>query len=160
MQNDIYLSGLFGALFSAALSFLIRASLDDRALRLAASRLAYVHLVQVSQLVAMDVVLTQFVKIYAGNKALDSLVSKEGAFEPSHKVSALLAQQIQKITQEDWKNTPGFSVITVYLKSQLDEISDSKLTAEQLSKLPKESVLIYSLMLRSRHLIGSRDEKS
>ena len=147
MQNIALLSGLIGALLSAALSYWIRASLDKRALRHAESRLAYVHLVQVSQLVAMDVVLTDFIKIYAGDGTLDSLTSKEGAYEPSHKVSALLAQQLQKNTQLEWKSTPGFSIISVYLKSQLDSISDVKLTAEQLSKLPKESVLIYSEFL-------------
>lgn len=147
MEKTALLSGLIGALVSAALSYWIRAALDKRALRHAESRIAYVHLVQVSQLVAMRNVLMEFLKIFAGDRAKDSLISKEGAFEPSHKVSALLAQQLQKITQAEWKNTPGFSTVPVYLKSQLDSIKESKLSAEQLSKLPKDTVLIYSEFL-------------
>lgn len=147
MEKIALLSGLIGALLSAALSYGIRASLDKRALRHAESRLAYVHLVQISQLVAMEAVLTNYFRLLVGGRAGDTLTSKDGTFQPSHKISVLLAQQLQKSKPEKWKDEPGFSVVPVFLKSQLDSISDSKLTAEQLSKLPKESVLIYAQFL-------------
>lgn len=67
----------------------------------------------------------------------------------------MIAKEIRKLTPEKLKETPGLSIIPIFLQSQLEAMSDSKLTAEQLSKLPKETVLTYSLFLRYlSHLRG------
>jgi len=147
MQNVALISGLIGALISAGLSYWVRASLDKRTLQNAEKRLAYVHFVRVSELVAMDIVVTSFLKAYAGESVSSALSSADGSFEPSHKLSVLIAQEIQKLTPEKLKETPGLSTIPLLLKSQLEVLNESKLTSEQLSKLPKDAVLSYSFFL-------------
>lgn len=156
MQSLALISGLIGALISAGLSYWIRATLDRRNQKESEARLAYVYFVRISELVAMDLVVSSFIKIMAGESARESLVSKDGTFEPSHKLSVLLAQEIQKLTTEKLKETPGLSIIPVFLKSQLEALSESKLSAEQLSKLPRETVFTYSLFLNYlSHLRGT-----
>lgn len=150
MQNLALLSGLIGALISAGLSYWIRATLDRRNLRNAEVRLAYVYFVRMSEFVAIEIVVTSLVKSFIkviGEQAQDALSSKDGSFEPSHKISVLIANEIQKLTPEKLKETPSFSIIPVFLKSQMEAVSESKLSDEQLSKLPKETVLTYSLFL-------------
>lgn len=155
MQGLALTSGLIGALLSAGLSFWIRATLDRRSLRDAERKLAYVHFVGISELVALEIVATSFIKNLVGQRAQEALRSKDGAFEPSHKLSAMIAKEIQKLTPEKLKEMPGLSIIPIFLRSQLEAMSDSNLTAEELSKLPKETVLTYSLFLRYlSHLRG------
>lgn len=147
MQTVALISGLIGALISAGLSYWIRATLDRRNQRESEVRLAYVYFVRISEQVAIEIVIGSFIKTMAGQHVRDSLVSKDGAFEPSHKVSVLLAQEIQKLTPEKLKESPGLSTVPVFLKSQLEALSESKLSAEQLSNLPRETILTYSLFL-------------
>lgn len=155
MQSIALISGLIGALISAGLSYWVRASLDRRNLRDAEKRLAYVHFVRISELVAIDIVLRSFIKVYVTEDMLKELAAKDSTFEPSHKISVLLAKEIQKLTPEKLAEVPGLSIVPVFLKSQLEALSESKLSAEQLSKLPREAVLTYSLFLNYlSHLRG------
>jgi hypothetical protein len=155
MQSIALISGLIGALISAGLSYWIRASLDRRNLRDAEKRLAYVHFVRISELVAIDVVLRSFIKVYVTEDMVKELAAKDGTFEPSHKISVIIAKEIQKLTPEKLEEVPGLSMVPVFLKSQLEALSESKLSAEQLSKLPRETVLTYSLFLNYlSHLRG------
>lgn len=159
MQNIALLSGLIGALISAGLSYWIRAKLDRRNLRDAEVRLAYVYFVKISEFVAIEVVVSSLInsviKVCGSERVQEELSSKDGSFEPSHKASALITHEIQKLTPEKIKETPSLSIIPVFLKSQLEAMSESKLSAEQLSKLPKETVLTYSLFLNYlSHLRG------
>lgn len=150
MQNLALISGLIGALISASLSYWIRATLDRRNVREAERKLAYVYFVQISEFVAFEIVATSFIKNLvklAGQQLQETLRSKDDSFEPSHKLSVMFANEIKKLTSEKLKETPGLSIVPIFLQSQLDAISDSKLSAEQLSKLPKETVLTYSLFL-------------
>lgn len=158
MQNLALISGLIGALISAGLSYWIRATLDRRNAREAERKLAYVYFVRISELVAIEVVVTSVIKNLvklAGQQVQEALRSKDGSFEPSHKLSVMFANEIQKLTPEKLKETPGLSIVPTFLQSQLDAMADSKLSAEQLSKLPKETVLTYSLFLNYlSHLRG------
>jgi len=147
MQIVALFSGLIGALISSGLSYFIRANLDRRNLKEAESRITYVHFVKISEIVAIDAVIKIFVKAYATEDLKAAMKDKDGLFEPSHAICVVLAQQIQKQTPENIKATPGISFVTVYLKSLLESISESKLSTEQLSKLPRETVLNYSSFL-------------
>jgi hypothetical protein len=147
MQNVALFSGLIGALISSGLSYFIRATLDRHNLKEAELRITYVHFVKISQIVAIDAVAKIFLNAYATEELKAAIKSKDGLFEPSHAISVIIAQQIQKQTPETIKAAPGISFVTVYLKSLLESISESKLSTEQLSKLPKETVLIYSSFL-------------
>ena len=72
MTSVALISGLIGALLSAGLSFWIRSYLDKRALQNLEHALAYVHLVQVSHLVAMRTVITTYFKTLLGDKMSNS----------------------------------------------------------------------------------------
>ena len=155
MQNVALISGLIGALISAGLSYWIRSYLDRRNLEDAERKLAYVYFVRISDLIAIEIVITSFIKNLVGDRAQETLASKDGSFEPSHKLCVLLANEIKKLTKEKIKETPGLSIVPIFLETQLEAMSESKLSAEQLSKLPKETVLNYSLFLNYlSHLRG------
>ena len=85
--------------------------------------------------------------LVAGKEAQEALTSQEGLFQPGHKISVLIAEAIQKSSPEKWKESSGFSVVPASLKLLLESLAASKLNADQLSELPKESVLIYSQFL-------------
>lgn len=86
---------------------------------------------------------------------LDGFTAKDGRFEPSHKISVFLAKELQKLNPEKLDNVSGMSLIPVFLKSQLEAINESKLSDEQLSKLPRVTVLTYCLFLNYlSHLRG------
>ena len=146
MEHIALVSGLIGALLSAGLSYLIRSYLDKKNLQISERALAYVHLVQVSQLVAMKTVLTVILKSLLGDQWMQ-LASKDGLYQPIHKACVLMADTLNKSEPKKWKETAGFSVLPAFLKSQLESISESKLTADQLAKLPREAVPTYAQFL-------------
>ena len=148
MQVLALTSGLIGALISAGLSYWIRATLDRRSLRDAERKLAYVHFVGISELVALEIVVMSFITNLVGQRIQEALRSKDSSFAPSHKLSILIAKTIHKLTSETLIEIPWLSIVPILLRSQLEAMSDSKLTTEQLSKLPNETVLTHSLLLR------------
>ena len=151
MQNLAIISGLIGALISAGLSYWIRAKLDRRNLRDAEVRLAYVYFVRISELMAFEVVCREFISKLSKTKEFEffnALLSTElSVFETSHLASVIVAKALHELTPEKIKGTPTLSAIPIILKIQLESIRESKLSAEQLSKLPKDTILAYSLFL-------------
>ena len=140
MQSIVIISGLVGALISAWLSFVVRLHLDKRAQREAERRLAYVYLVRVSELVAADVMIRSFVKVFVPADAAKELMSPDGAYEPSHKVSAFISEALAKRTPEEFKNNPDYLGVPRLINEMLAAAKDSRLSPEQLSKLPREAV--------------------
>lgn len=138
------LSGLIGALLSAALGFGIRWYLDRRNLQLAEQRVAYVCLVSVSTVVAADALARSYLKVIVGDRAKETFADPDGVFEPSHAISALLHRELQKLTLERLNEISGASMIPRFLNGLIESAKESKLSAEQLSKLPKQSVLVYT----------------
>src|SRR5450759_5116222 len=112
MQNVALFSGLIGALISSGLSYFIRATLDRHNLKEAELRITYVHFVKISQIVAIDAVAKIFLNAYATEELKAAIKSKDGLFEPSHAISVIIAQQIQKQTPETIKAAPGISFVT------------------------------------------------
>lgn len=140
MQTIALLSGLIGALVSAALGFVVRLVLDKRAQREAERKLAYVYLVRVSDIVAIDVAARVVAKIFLPAEAEKELMSADGSFEVAHKICAMLAEQLKKLDADAVKNDPALRVIPRWTKSVVDAVKQSQLTPEQLSKLPREAV--------------------
>jgi hypothetical protein len=151
MQSLALVSGLIGALLSSGLSYLVRLTLDRRSKREAEARLAYVHAVRISELVALEIAVKSIVKsavqVYGIENAGEALKGDGDSFEPSHKISVLIAQELQKITPEKLRDTPSLSTIPLFIRAQLDALNESKLTADQLSNLPRHAVLDYSIFL-------------
>lgn len=140
MQTIAIISGLIGALVSGVLSFGVRLLLDKRAQREAERRIAYVYLVRVSELVAADIIIRSFIKVYVPEEAANDLASANDAYEPSHKVSALLAEALSKLTSEDITEDQNLRAIPRFAKTLLDAAKESRFSSEQLSKLPQEAV--------------------
>ncbi|MDP1681007.1 MAG: hypothetical protein Q8L39_04450 [Burkholderiales bacterium] len=149
MSSVALISGLIGALLSAGLSYWIRSYLDKKNLQNSERALAYVHLVQVSHLVAMRTVITTYFKTLLGDKITQALASKDGLYQPIHKAAVVFANLLKNSEPKKWKETAGVSILPVFFKSQLESISASKLTADQLAKLPRDAVLSYSQFLNS-----------
>ena len=149
MNSVALVSGLIGALLSAGLSYWIRSYLDKKALQISERSLAYVHLIQVSHIVAMRNVLTNYFKALLGDNFTQTMTSKDGLYQPIHKASVVFANLLNNSEPKKWKETAGVSILPVFFKSQLESISASKLTADQLAKLPRDAVLSYSQFLNS-----------
>jgi hypothetical protein len=144
LNNHTIISGLIGALLSGALGFWIRWFLDRRSLLTAERRLAYVHLVSVTAVVAADALARTYLKLLVGDKASEKFSDPAGAFEPSHAVSALIHQELVKLTPSRIGEIGGTSLLPHFLKGLVETARESQLGAEQLSRLPKDAVLVYS----------------
>lgn len=143
MQPIAIISGLVGALVSAILGFVVRLILDKRAQRESERRLAYIHLVKVSDVVAADIAVRTVVKPLIPQDAFKELVERDKAsFGPSHKLSAMLAEALNKLTKEAIEANPNLKAIPRLARTQLEAAKEFKLTAEQLSKLPKDVVFL------------------
>ena len=115
--------------------------MDKRAQKESEQRLAFVYLIKVSDVVAVEIAAKQTLKLLMPSEELEKLTHDgAGTFGPSHKVSAMLAQALLKISVEEVRADPNLKVIPRFVKSQLEAAKDFKLTAEQLAKLPKDVV--------------------
>lgn len=143
MQPIAIISGLIGAIASAVLGFVVRYILDRRALRDAERRLAYVYLVKVSDVVAADIVIRTVIKLLVPQDYYNELVvCDKNLFGPSHKLSAMLAEALSKLTKESIEGNPSLMAIPRFAKSQMEAAKEMKLTSEQLSRLPKNVVFL------------------
>jgi hypothetical protein len=151
----IIISALLGALLSAALSFAVRLVLDRRAQRDTERRLAYVYLVRVSELVAVDIVVRSVLKLYVSTDAQKSLTSTDGSYEPSHKICVMLADMLSKQTPEVLGKSPSTAALPHYLKSMLEVTAESRLPPDQLAKLPKEAVFACHQFQNHHRFVGT-----
>jgi hypothetical protein len=140
MQSLALISGLIGALLSAGLGFVARLILDHRAIRIAERKLAYVYLVRVSEVVAMDIVTRVVIKALVPPGAVAELLAESDAYSPTHKVSAVLAEMLKSIPLEEVRADSTYRTIPRFAKAQIESAKDVKLSAEQLSKLPPEVI--------------------
>lgn len=143
MQNIALISGLIGALASAAFSFVVRLILDKRSQRYAERRLAYVYLVSVSEVIAADIIFRSYIKVIVPDRAAKDLISSAGSYEPSHKVCVMLADMFSKLTTEEIHSDPSYRAIPRVIKNLLDGVKESRLSTEQLSKLPREVIFAF-----------------
>lgn len=147
MEATALIAGLIGALLTAGLGYWVRTALARKAQREAEQRLAYVHFVRVSELIAVDIIVGSIIQVFIDPKAIASLGSSDGKYDPSHKISVLIVESLQKLLPEKLKETPGVPTIPRLLRALVDSIKESQLNPEQLSKLPKDTVLAYSFFL-------------
>jgi hypothetical protein len=143
MQNIALLSGLAGALISGALAYAVRLLLDRRTQRLNECAIAYVHLVRVSEFIAVEVVFCSIVPKLVPTAVLAKLSSADGAFKPSHKIAVLIAQELEKITPEQKASKREFSGVPRYVRQLLESGKAIQLSVDQLAKLPRETVYAY-----------------
>ena len=107
-----------------------RLILDRRAIQIAERKLAYVYLVRVSEVVAMDIVTRVVIKSLVPPSAIAELQAENDAYSPSHKVSAMLAEMLKSIPLETVRADPTYRTIPRFAKAQIESAKDVKLSPD------------------------------
>jgi hypothetical protein len=137
------LVAFFGALIAAGLSYIVRRILDDKALRRAEKRLAYVHFVHLSDMVALQIGLKSIVQASLPSNISYGFPQGEH-FTLSHILFNKAAAELKKINLgEKFRELPISTLLSLVIDQQIEKLSHSQLSLEQLSKLPEQSVKEY-----------------
>ncbi len=137
------LTAFTGAIVAAGLSYFVRKTLDEKAQQKAERRLAYVHYVGLSDLIAMKIGLSTLLKIYIPTD-FEKVFPKGKGFDLSHAVACKAVNEIKKLDVDlVSKRIVENGIFTVAIEQQVETLKSSLLTPEQLSKLPEQSVNEY-----------------
>ncbi|MDT8895237.1 hypothetical protein RSO41_11295 [Halomonas sp. I1] len=131
------LSGLCGALISAYLSYRIRMLVQKKDKRESETRLAYVYVVQLSFILAVDAWLRSFIG------KLESQIDEpipEGEFEFSHAVSVLIEDMIRNSETETFEKLQD---IEKFSDQFIENLTRTYLSNDQQAELPKQTVIFY-----------------
>ena len=150
MQTIALISGLIGALASGALAFGVRIYLDQRAQREAERRLAYVHLVSVTEYVAIEIAVVSYAKAYVSDDTVAKFRAEDGAYELPHAISAFLSEAILKTQPIEGKHKSRIRHLSKYAATLLASENEVRLSPEQLSKLPR-SLVVASYEFQAHH---------
>lgn len=144
MERLALISGLIGALVSAALSFIVRRVLDARVQREAERKLAYVLLVRTSALLATETVIRAFMEeMLTTPSAREAFATSDAKYNASHRVSAILAFILNLLPAEGLIKNSQFRMFPRYIALLLEDARESRLSPEQLAKLPREAILAF-----------------
>jgi hypothetical protein len=138
MQLTNLISGLIGALLTAALSGLIRLWLDARAQDLAERRLAYVYLTRVVEVLAAAEVIRKIIPLFVPENVKNEWESNNKDFKPSHKICTQISLKLIGAQKAKLNDTSDLRVIPRWVKALMESSKDIKLTPEQLSRLPRD----------------------
>ena len=131
------LSGLFGALISAFLSFKVRVIAQNKIKKDLEHRIAYVYVSQLSFLVAANAWLQSFFeKIEA---QVDTPIP-ENEFTFSHAISIIFEDMIRENNSHSYENIVGFEGL---VELHIDNLTKTYLTFEQQAELPKDALIFY-----------------
>lgn len=131
-----------GAIIAASLAFYVRAKLDAHALRTAELRIAYVHYVRFSQFLAAEVAIKGLAKSLAPAAIVEEL-GKSAQYDVSHEVCAVIAAYIEDEVASQERPPESIFSSSLLVTNFIDGLKSIRLTDEQLSKLPRASVLIH-----------------
>jgi len=137
---------LIGALIAAGLNYYVRLRVARHTQMESERRLAFVHLVKVSEFVALDV----FIKSYldaiekAFAEAFSKLRSSTGTYQLAHRLSAEFAKAIKDIPEDKVSELKQFSYVASMLEEFSESFRDFKIAPDQLARLPKDAVVAYS----------------
>jgi len=139
-------SGLVGALITAVLNYYVRLFVARRAQADVESRIVFVHLVRVSEVVATEQVLTTYVDAIKKALAtqLTAIPTETGKYELSHRICAEIARGLTSIPDDKRAEIRRFGYLAEPLERMASSFSEYKLSLEQLSRLPKDVVIAYS----------------
>lgn len=136
------LSGLFGALVSAYLGYVVRIKVKERGDQEHRKAVAHVNFLQLTDFVASDFYLKEFL----------GRISKE--YEPtstdftfSHKAAAFLASKIAPLESEALKQVHG--LIKPFISISTDSMDRFALSQSQLAELEPDTVYVYNRYVTS-----------
>lgn len=148
MQLSNLLAGLIGALISAGLSLIVRWFMDHRAQLQAERRIGYVHVVAVSEVLAMERLLRTYLDALGITEKFGKLGDSGGKFEASHRASVLIADAIKNAPPDTLRFPDGQAVDPRQLKRMLEALQQSKLGTDVLSRFPRGTIQL-ALRLQS-----------
>lgn len=146
LQN--LLSGAVGALGATALTYFVQRRLSQEAKKEEESRVAYVHLSAVTRILAgieiTNLLLEPYKKIFLNDK-LEEIKKHTGKdIDAGEFIAALIRVQLNN-QDDDWFTSSENIVEQNFgiLRELMRETFDFNLSPEQLSKLPRDTVLSY-----------------
>jgi hypothetical protein len=140
-------SGLIGAIITAILNYIVRLLISKRDQKSNEKKMAYVYLVKISELIAIEILVRRIVEAYAKAFAEDinSLKkSADGKFEMSHGICAAIAKAIDEVSDDKLKELNEYRAAFEIYREILEKAVDFKLPIDVLSKLPKQAIQHYS----------------
>ena len=149
-------SGLIGAIVTAALNYIVRLLISKRDQKSSEKKLAYVYLVKISELIAVEVLVRRIVEAYAEaySDDINSLKrSADGKFEISHGICAAIAKAIEALPDKKLKELNEYRAALEMFGEILEKSIDFKLPTEVLSQLPKKAIQHYSYFERQTSAI-------
>lgn len=141
MTFDQFQAGLVGALISAVFSFFIRSYLDSRNSVKVREHAAYVHLIQINDLLAMFGSITSVLKEKLEEK---KLVPRGGPvkFDFSFMITAIIASEVTDLGGPEVHQATARKLLGV-ISSLTEALADAKLSSDDLAKLPIDAISPY-----------------
>lgn len=157
MLVNSLVAGLFGAILAGVINFFVRRFLDQKSIELAEKRLAYVHFVRISALLAFEITLKNYIKIYT--KDLKFGIGEAGrGYSISHEIAVLISTRLLELDSKKFTENAHIGMVVNFFESQVDDLKDNKLSFENLSKFPKSIINDYSNFLSHLgHFVASLD---
>jgi len=136
------LSGTIGAAFTAFLNYKIRIKILEREKLEKETKVAYVHLVQITDYVALQLLLKSSMKAFEPilNDPKDPAIPVNANFEISHGFAVVVADTLKEIEQEKLEE---FSSLAKLLDPFIDSFDKLDLGIDDLANLPKLNVRHY-----------------
>ncbi|MGE6451175.1 hypothetical protein ACQKC5_02090 [Shewanella baltica] len=131
------LSGLVGASIAAYFNYKIRLSLLEKSRKDQEQKLAYVYVVQLSQYLAIQVIIKRYVDFFV--EQLDDPIP-EGEFEFEHAISVLIEDVFTDLDDDFFEKIESVDSLLDYF---FEGLSNTYLKNEEQAKLPKRTVLYY-----------------
>lgn len=143
------LTAFVGALIAAGLSYLVRKTLDEKALVRTEKRLAYVQFVHLSDMIALQIAIKSYFQITVPASMISALPRGDD-FNLSHVLFKMATNYIQKIdVKEKLKDLPVGGAFSLVVEQQIESLQQLQLSPEQLSKLPERAVKEYQQFSKS-----------
>ncbi len=151
-------SGLIGALLTAFLNYAIRLQVASRLQKKKEQQLAYVHLVQLSELLATEIVIKDVLGPFARvlSDKINEFNKEHSDHDFSHRLCVELAKIVKEIEPDRKQEVAKVGPLTKrLLEAMLTRLERFRLSPEQLTQLPREATLSYqkfSYLLESMRL--------
>ncbi|MGK5004097.1 hypothetical protein [Janthinobacterium sp. LB2P70] len=156
MLINTLVAGLFGAIVAGMINFFVRRFLDKKAIHLAERKLAYVHFVRISGMLATEMALKNIFKLYAKDVKIGS--EERSGYSISHDISVLISAKLNEIDSKEIAKNPNIKMAVNFVEFQVEDLKGNKLSFDDLSKFPKEIINDYSNFLSVlSHIIVSLD---
>lgn len=145
MRTETLVAGLIGAITSSALGFFARWYLDHRAKQQAEQQAAYVHLVAITEVVALDCVLRALLSTHFYPARVEALKTNGENFEASHAASVLIHEALSKLSPDQIAKRDDVRFFARILRRIIEDWKSRVIESSELVSLPREVVATYRI---------------